>query len=119
MSAEQRNYLSVSLIGNKVEKMEKLININNDNFWQILFDEACVEGKQAERIEKELEKISIAEQEIRNKAIEEFAERLKDSLAHKYRHLLEVDADGFEWLTTDAISTHIDEIAESMKGEKE
>jgi hypothetical protein len=57
--------------------------------------------------------------EIRNKAIEEFAERLKDSLVHKYRHLLEIDTDGFEWLTTDAVGTHIDEIAESMKGEKE
>lgn len=53
----------------------------------------------------------------RNKAIDEFAEKLKDSLAHNYRHLLNVDTDGFEWITTDSVRTHIDEIAEQMKGE--
>ena len=58
----------------------------------------------------------VTEQEIRNKAIDEFAEKLKDSLAHNYRHLLNVDTDGFEWLTTDAVETHIDEVAEQMKG---
>jgi hypothetical protein len=51
-----------------------------------------------------------------NKAIDEFAERLKDSLKNNFRHLLSVDTDGFEWLTTDAVGTHIDEIAEKMKG---
>lgn len=50
------------------------------------------------------------------KAIDEFAERLKNSLLHNYRHLLTVDTDGFEWLTTDAVGTHIDEIEEQMKG---
>ena len=58
--------------------MAKLIDINNDDFWQVLFDEACVEGKQAERIEKELDKISTDENEIRVKAIEEFAEWVFD-----------------------------------------
>lgn len=53
----------------------------------------------------------------RNKAIDEFAERLKDSLIHNYRHLLKVDTDDFEWLTTDAVGTHIDKVAEKMKGE--
>ena len=48
-------------------------------------------------------------------AIDEFAERLKDSLLHNYRHLLTVDTDGFEWLTTDAVGTHINKIAEQMK----
>lgn len=57
------------------------------------------------------------EQEIRNKAIDEFAEKLKDSLAHNYRHFLNVDTDGFEWITTDAVDTHIQEIAKKMKGE--
>ena len=56
--------------------------------------------------------------EIRAKAIEEFADRLKDSLVNNYRHLLTVDADGFEWLTTDAVDTHIDKIAEEMRGAK-
>ena len=49
------------------------------------------------------------------KAITEFVARMKDSLIHNYRHLLEVDTDGFEWLTTDAVGTHIDEIAEEMR----
>lgn len=62
--------------------------------------------------QKELEE---RDQQIRNKAITEFAERLKDSLLHNYRHLLTVDTDGFEWLTTDAVDTHIDEIAAQMK----
>ena len=53
--------------------------------------------------------------EERNKAIDEFAERLKDSLVHNYRHLLKTDTDGFEWLTTDAVHTHIDKIAEQLK----
>lgn len=37
--------------------MSKLIDIDDERFWDILFDEACVEGKQAERIKNELEKI--------------------------------------------------------------
>lgn len=39
--------------------MSDLINIKDERFWQILFDEACVEGQQAERIEKELKKITV------------------------------------------------------------
>ena len=55
------------------------------------------------------------------KALDEFAERLKYSLANNYRHLLERDTNGFDWITTDAIETHIEEIAEQMKagGENE
>ena len=37
--------------------MSKLIDIDDERFWDILFDEACVEGNQAERIKTELEKI--------------------------------------------------------------
>lgn len=54
--------------------------------------------------------------EIRNKVIDDFEEQLKDSLMNNYRHLLTVDSDGFEWLTTDAVGTHIDKIAEEMRG---
>ena len=61
------------------------------------------------------ENVTTSVQEIRAKAIDEFAEKLKDSLVHNYRHLLNIDTDGFEWLTTDAVETHIDEIAEQMK----
>ena len=39
--------------------MSDLVNIKDERFWQILFDEACVEGQQAERIEKELKKITV------------------------------------------------------------
>ena len=55
------------------------------------------------------------EQEIRANAIDEFAEALEYRLANDYRHLLTIDEYGFEWLTTDAVRTHIDEIAEQMK----
>lgn len=51
------------------------------------------------------------------KAIDEFAERLKENVNNKYRHFLEIDTDGFEWLTTDAVETHIDETVKEMKGE--
>ncbi len=37
--------------------MSKLINIDDERFWDILFDEACVEENQAERIKNKLEKI--------------------------------------------------------------
>ena len=40
--------------------MAKLVDIESEEFWQILFDEACVEGRQAERIENELNKISVS-----------------------------------------------------------
>lgn len=38
--------------------MSRLVDIDNDKFWDILFYEACVEGNQAKRIEKELNKIA-------------------------------------------------------------
>lgn len=37
--------------------MSRLIDIDDERFWDVLFDEACVEGNQAERIKTELEKI--------------------------------------------------------------
>lgn len=37
--------------------MSRLIDIDDERFWDVLFDEACVEGNQAERIKNELEKI--------------------------------------------------------------
>ena len=53
----------------------------------------------------------------RAKAIEEFADKLKESMEKKYRHLIDVDRDGFEWLTTEAVETHIDETVKELKGE--
>ena len=51
----------------------------------------------------------------RRKAINEFAERLKDSLTSNYKHLLSMDGDGFAWLTTDAVETHIDSVTDQLK----
>ena len=57
--------------------MSDYISIKDDRFWEILFDEACVEGKQAERIQKELEKIAVDEKEIIRKPMERIIERLE------------------------------------------
>lgn len=84
--------------------MARYIDIDNEKFWDILFDEACVEGNQAKRIEIELKSIVVDEKEIRteeygkgynqgtidraeelqkcreygyNKAIDEFVERAR------------------------------------------
>ncbi len=35
----------------------RLVDIDDERLWDILFNEACVEGQQAERIDKELENI--------------------------------------------------------------
>ena len=51
----------------------------------------------------------------RQKTINEFAERLKDSLMSNYKHLLSIDDDGFAWLTTDAVETHIDSVTNQLK----
>lgn len=38
--------------------MDKLISIDDERLWSILFDEACIEGQQADRIYKALEEIA-------------------------------------------------------------
>lgn len=53
----------------------KYINLEDDRLWEILFDEACVEGGQAERIQKELEKIAIDEKEITRKPMQEQSQK--------------------------------------------
>lgn len=64
--------------------MANFINIDDEKFWNILFDEACVEGNQAERIEKELNKISINNNEVKLKAINEFiCEYKKENIVPK------------------------------------
>ena len=37
--------------------MSRLVDIDDERFWNILFDEACVEGLQAEWIKEKLEEI--------------------------------------------------------------
>lgn len=49
------------------------------------------------------------------KILDEYAESLKDSLLNNYRHFLRMDSDGFEWLTTDAVETHIDETLKKFR----
>ena len=56
----------------------KYINLDDDRLWEILFDEACVEGGQAECIQKELEKIAIDEKEITRKPMQAIVERLEE-----------------------------------------
>ena len=53
--------------------------------------------------------------EIMASAIDEFADKLKESLVKNYRHFITTDTDGFDWLTTDAVGTHIDKVAEQLK----
>ena len=76
--------------------MSDYISIKDDRFWEILFDEACVEGKQAERIKKELEKITVDEKEIIRKPIERIIERLEEeerTLQDKYERNLKKEYD--------------------------
>ena len=55
----------------------KLVNINDERFWDTLFDEACVEGQQAARIRNELEKIIAYDVEKVVTELEEENQRLK------------------------------------------
>lgn len=51
--------------------MSRLVDIDDERFWDVLFDEACVEGKQAERIKDELGKIVVFDVEKIIKQLEE------------------------------------------------
>lgn len=53
--------------------------------------------------------------QLRNETIDVFAEKLLSSLTHNYRHFIKRDTDGFDWLTTDAVETHIQEIVKQLK----
>lgn len=86
------------------EQKECEIDMTSPNFFK---------AKMIAREQPTIEAVPVVE---RNKIIDEFADRLKHSLIHNHGHLLTVDTDGFEWLTTDAVGTHIDEISERMKG---
>ena len=59
---------------------------------------------------------SLAEikRKTRNKAIDDFAECLKNNLLNNYRHLITTDTDGFDWLTVDAVETYIDEVVKQL-----
>ena len=68
--------------------MSDYISIKDDRLWDVLFDEACVEGKQAERIQKELEIITVDEKEI----IRKYGEQILNAFYGKhaeYRRLSE------------------------------
>ena len=73
--------------------MSDYISIKDDRFWQILFDEACVEGKQAERIQKELEQITVDEKEIIRKVFERVLQRLEEAemkTEEKFHYLMDM-----------------------------
>lgn len=55
--------------------MGRLIDVSDDRFWQILFDEACVEGQQADRINDELEDIIAYDVEAVVKQIQDIGTR--------------------------------------------
>ena len=76
-----------------------------------LFEKYCVEGedKKLSNLMEEHDK------EVRDDSIREFVEKLKESLLHRLRHLITTDTDGFEWLTTDSVETHIDETVKDLK----
>lgn len=116
--------------------MSKLVDIKSEEFWQVLFDEACVEGRQAERIENELDKISVDEKEIRAKAIDEFAEKMKERL--KGMQMVELQGEdvcpcaesgeecpymnqdvGCQYCAREYTIKEIDEITEELKGVQE
>lgn len=61
--------------------MSRLIDIEDERFWDVLFDEACVEGNQAERIKNELEKIVAFD-------TEKVVEKIHDKYCHKCRNIL-------------------------------
>ena len=64
--------------GKDREEMSRLIDIDDERFWDVLFDEACVEGNQAERIKTELEKILAFDTEKVVEQLEEKTDFLKD-----------------------------------------
>lgn len=66
------------------------------------------------RLNKECDHYIHFTEYAKSEAIKEFAEKLKDSLMHNYRHFLTVDTNGFAWLTTDAVDTHIDNLVKEM-----
>ena len=51
--------------------MDKLISIDDERLWNILYEEACVEGQQADRIYKALEDIAKSAAFDKEKVIEE------------------------------------------------
>ena len=55
--------------------MARFVDIDDERLWDILFNEACVEGSQAERIEKELEKIISKREEKIMMLIEDYADK--------------------------------------------
>lgn len=57
--------------------MGRLIDVSDDRFWKILFDEACVEGQQADRINDELEEIIAYDVEAVVKELEEYMDENK------------------------------------------
>lgn len=56
----------------------KYVNIDDNDFWQILFEEAYIEGQQSVRIRDALKNISTSEKEIIRKPMERIVKRIKE-----------------------------------------
>ena len=76
-----------------------------------LFENYCVEGEDTKlsNLMKEHDK------EVKDSAIKEFVEKLKESILQRFKHLVTTDTDGFEWLTTDSVETHIEETVKNFR----
>lgn len=59
--------------------MSRLVDIDDERFWDVLFDEACVEGNQAERIKNELEKIVAFDTEKVVEKLEEEGQKMAEA----------------------------------------
>lgn len=66
--------------------MSRLIDIDDERFWDVLFDEACVEGNQAEQIKTELEKIVAFDTEKVVEQLEEMKSLSEDAVDYEKRH---------------------------------
>jgi len=68
-----------------------LIDTNDERFWDILFNEACVEGRKAVNIERELKEIAISEESIKQKAqseiLKEVCQIISQKLSGDTKHL--------------------------------
>lgn len=70
--------------------MGRIIDIDDERFWDILFDEACVEGQQANRIKNELEKIIAYDVEKVVAELKELSIPIKESYMNYTEEAIEI-----------------------------
>ena len=82
--------------------MDKLISIDDERLWSILFDEACIEGQQADRIYKALEEIAQPAFD-KEKVIEELKANMNSVLGISGQAVTFMFSDGYYNGVKDAI----------------